>query len=158
LTILSAILIFKLVITPMNLLGILITLIGGAYYAKIELERKYSNKKADDVLIIPSHTYHPLQDRMNHQDEDREEEDNTINYHHKKLMDQDEAPGQEDRDAVSGSGSLEKKNFSSAHPLQINTLLSKQRAFNLSGSARELEEGALPSTTDPPILNIISPR
>ncbi|KAA1094634.1 UAA transporter [Puccinia graminis f. sp. tritici] len=165
LTILSAILIFKLVITPMNLLGILITLIGGAYYAKIELERKYSNKKADDVLIIPSHTYHPLQDRMNHQAEAEDEEDNQNSYHHhhdhhdkKKLMDQEEAPGQDDRDGLSSSGSLDKINFSSAHPLQINTLLSKQRAFNLSGSARELEEGALPSTTDPPILNIISPR
>ncbi|KAG0148646.1 hypothetical protein CROQUDRAFT_41206 [Cronartium quercuum f. sp. fusiforme G11] len=40
LTIVLAVFIFNLVITPTNLFGITLTLLGGAYYAKVELDRK----------------------------------------------------------------------------------------------------------------------
>ncbi|KAH9823072.1 triose-phosphate transporter family-domain-containing protein [Melampsora americana] len=47
LTIVLAIFIFNLVITPTNLFGITLTLVGGAYYAKVELDRK---KTSDQVI------------------------------------------------------------------------------------------------------------
>lgn len=47
LTIVLAIFIFNLVITPTNLFGITLTLVGGAYYAKVELDRK---KVSDQVI------------------------------------------------------------------------------------------------------------
>ncbi|WAQ82225.1 hypothetical protein PtA15_2A542 [Puccinia triticina] len=124
LTILSAIMIFKLVISPMNLLGILITLIGGGYYAKIELERKYSNDQDDN-------------------DRHRQKTLLLQEDHHRFVPPPPE------------------KSPAAATPLQINTVLSKQRSFNLSGSARELEEGPRPPSSaagEPPLLNIISPR
>ncbi|CAH7690851.1 triose-phosphate transporter family-domain-containing protein [Phakopsora pachyrhizi] len=43
LTIVLAIFVFDLVITPTNLIGITFTLVGGAYYAKIELDKKQRN-------------------------------------------------------------------------------------------------------------------
>lgn len=49
LTIVLAIFIFNLVITPTNLFGITLTLIGGAYYAKVELDRK---KDSQATLLV----------------------------------------------------------------------------------------------------------
>ncbi|EGG12339.1 uncharacterized protein MELLADRAFT_41728 [Melampsora larici-populina 98AG31] len=52
LTIVLAIFIFNLVITPTNLFGITLTLIGGAYYAKVELDRKKSSELVNQNGIM----------------------------------------------------------------------------------------------------------
>lgn len=44
LTVLSAVVLFDLTITPANGLGILLTLIGGALYATVELREKKETK------------------------------------------------------------------------------------------------------------------
>ncbi|KAJ8102212.1 triose-phosphate transporter family-domain-containing protein [Lipomyces tetrasporus] len=46
LTIVLAILFFHLAVTPMNAIGIILTLVGGAWYAKVELENKQRNSAA----------------------------------------------------------------------------------------------------------------
>lgn len=40
LTILSSVVLFNLTITKMNTLGVLLTLIGGAWYARVDLEER----------------------------------------------------------------------------------------------------------------------
>lgn len=45
LTILCAVVIFDLTITPTNALGIVLTLVGGALYAAVELKEKKEIKK-----------------------------------------------------------------------------------------------------------------
>ncbi|MBW0469878.1 hypothetical protein O181_009593 [Austropuccinia psidii MF-1] len=54
LTILLAIVVFDLVITPTNLMGILLTLIGGAYYGKIEFNQYQGNliKSKEERMLI----------------------------------------------------------------------------------------------------------
>ncbi|KNZ52093.1 uncharacterized protein VP01_369g1 [Puccinia sorghi] len=139
LTILLAIIIFDLVITPLNLLGILITLIGGGYYAKIELERKYASK-SPDVLIIPTSQFEPDDNNDERQHHHRH------HHHHRKFYD-DQGQARDDDDTEK------------SHPLQINSLHTKQRPFNpATASPRDLEEGSHPLLNDHPILKINSPR
>ncbi|TRM67041.1 triose-phosphate transporter family-domain-containing protein [Schizophyllum amplum] len=52
LTILLAVLIFDFVITPLNLLGISLTLIGGALYAWVELKEKERKKAVQEGLML----------------------------------------------------------------------------------------------------------
>ncbi|KAI9627828.1 hypothetical protein H4Q26_017148 [Puccinia striiformis f. sp. tritici PST-130] len=54
----------------------LITLIGGGYYAKIELDRKHVHKDQDLVLIIPNntHSHHHTGYSMEGEEEDQEED------------------------------------------------------------------------------------
>lgn len=147
LTILSAIIIFELVISPMNLLGILITLVGGAFYAKIELERKYSSK-IKDVLIIPNN---------DPGDDDSEHDEN--NDQHQKLVIIQEG-SKTDRLGIGGGGLDEKKhqfNLSSLITSNNNNKRIFQQLPHSNSSIRELEEGSL-GGNDPPVLQIISPR
>lgn len=50
LTIVLAIFFFNLTVTPLNCMGILVTLLGGAWYAKLELDRKSDNSGAHEAL------------------------------------------------------------------------------------------------------------
>ncbi|KAK9382936.1 triose-phosphate transporter family-domain-containing protein [Kockiozyma suomiensis] len=49
LTIVLAILFFHLAVTPMNAIGIILTLAGGAWYAKVELESKQKTSAVPDL-------------------------------------------------------------------------------------------------------------
>jgi hypothetical protein len=154
LTILSAIIIFDLVISPTNLLGILVTLMGGAYYAKIELERKYASKSQDVFMLPSSHLVEPDDNkdarkhyhytkRMNDDDNDDDDDDNDDQQ---EKDDEDRYPRPIDLHPLA------------PHPLQINALLTKQRSFTLAPADRDLEEGVHTPPSDPPVLKIVSPR
>ncbi|KAH9471524.1 hypothetical protein Pst134EA_005419 [Puccinia striiformis f. sp. tritici] len=150
LTILSAIMIFKLVITPMNLIGILITLIGGGYYAKIELDRKHVHKDQDLVLIIPNntHSHHHTGYSMEGEEEDQEEDhegqeggnhfqDLHSNHLHHKLLDEEQADHHHHQHQADhphqreeSRGELIIGTANKHHPLQINSVhSSKHRSF-----------------------------
>lgn len=50
---LLAVSIFNLVITPLNLFGIVLTLLGGAWYAVIEYREKYSKGSLATLTGLP---------------------------------------------------------------------------------------------------------
>lgn len=54
LTIVLAIFFFNLTVTPLNMMGILVTLLGGAWYAKLELDRKSDTGAATTAEVLPT--------------------------------------------------------------------------------------------------------
>ncbi|KIM27912.1 hypothetical protein M408DRAFT_16507 [Serendipita vermifera MAFF 305830] len=59
LTVLLAVFIFNLVITPMNMVGIVLTLGGGAWYAAVEYKEK-AKKRSLESLTSVQHRPHPV--------------------------------------------------------------------------------------------------